>query len=118
MSEDELSEIARAAEGLEYPSESDAPFELVRWDLPQGQKVEDVLRAHFGRRGVETLTLEAFFGPLAGFDERYPALEQAIRRTLVDAKVYRVGRRNIDIYILGRTPSGGVGGLRTTAVET
>jgi hypothetical protein len=33
-------------------------------------------------------------------------------------KVYRFGRRNIEVYIVGKTPTGDYAGLATKVVET
>jgi hypothetical protein len=41
-----------------------------------------------------------------------------LKNNLCDIKVYRFGRRNIDVYMVGKTPTGDYAGLATKVVET
>lgn len=45
-------------------------------------------------------------------------LRAEVEATLTDAKVCRVGERTVQVYVLGKTKRGTIGGLRTTSVET
>jgi hypothetical protein len=117
MSQDELQEIRKASDGLEYPSESDAPFDVVRWPA------KDALAGHFGAaRKVEEVGIDAFFAELFETDdgERYRQLHRALESNLKQLKIYRVGvgETKVDIYLLGRLRSGDWAGLHTTSVET
>jgi hypothetical protein len=117
MSQDELQEIKNASQGLEYPSESDAPFDIIRWPA------KDALTAHFATgRKVEEVAIDDFFAELIASDdgERYRQLRRALESHLKELKIYRVGvgETKVDIYLLGRLRTGDWAGLHTTSVET
>jgi hypothetical protein len=117
MSQDELQDIKKASDGLQYPSESDAPFDLVRWPA------KDALATHFGvARKVEEVAIDTFFAELVESDEaeRYRQLRRALESNLKQMKIYRVGvgETKVDIYLLGHLRSGDWGGLHTTSIET
>jgi len=117
MSQDELQEIRKASDGLQYPSESDAPFDAVRWPA------RDALAVHFGAgRKVEEVAIDAFFAELVASDDgqRYRQLRRALESKLKEQKIYRVGvgETRVDIYLVGRLRSGDWAGLHTTSVET
>lgn len=127
-----LSELARAAEGLWYMSESDYPLEPVRLegaDGPRPERLRELACAGADAR-VETRSLEEFFRPAAaarlpraGADEpaRAASFEGVVRtlsENLRDIRVYRIGEINIPVYVLGRSSSGNWLGLSTRVVET
>ena len=127
MADDAAATIQKAAAGLLYPSESDAPFDLVRWDSSKGDPSPATVAALAGGKGrkkarpVEPVAPDEFFAALAETDDaaRFQALEQALRKYLTDLKVYRVGgSAKVDVYVLGRAASGEWLGLHTTSVET
>jgi hypothetical protein len=127
--EEILSELARAAEGLLYMSESDYPLETVRLEGPD-EPTDERLRELAGKGAdarVEVRRLEEFFGrggaelPPGGGVARPASFHQLVRvmrESLTDIKVYRVGEINIPVYILGRSRSGHWLGLSTRVVET
>jgi hypothetical protein len=49
---------------------------------------------------------------------RYEELVLLLERRLRDVKVYRVGRTEIDCFVLGLDDHGNLAGLKTIAVET
>ena len=78
---------------------------------------------------IETITLADFFAPVLSVEDwyesaelalvnRYTDLFHAIESNLSEVKVCRVGEVEIAIYIVGKTPTGDVIGLKTYAVET
>ena len=119
---DELAELRKAIDGLIYPSESDAPFDVFRWDDKGGGSAKAQVIAHTGAADepVEEMSLDAFFAPLAGATDaaRFSQLRRALESTLSAPAVIRVGERKIDIYLIGRTRSGAWAGVHTTSVET
>jgi hypothetical protein len=126
MADDAAATIQKAAAGLEYPSESDAPFDLVRWDGTKGEPFPATVGA-LGSKGkrkarpVEEVSADEFFAALAETDDaaKFKSLERALRTSLSDLRVYRVGgSAKVDIYVLGRAVSGEWIGLHTTSVET
>jgi propanediol dehydratase small subunit len=112
-----------------YTSEGDAPFEYVELGaapLPEGFRA--LVGAAPGAR-VEEVTLDRFLAghieesdpadPAAqALRERYTALRQALRDTLAEVRVFRVGEVEIRCYAVGRTPEGTLAGLATTAWES
>ena len=127
MADDAAATIQKAAAGLLYPSESDAPFDLVRWDATKGDPSPATLAALAGGTGkkkarpVEQVAPDEFFAALAETDDaaRFKALEQALKKSLTDLRVFRVGgSAQVDIYVLGKAASGEWLGLHTTSVET
>ena len=127
MADDAAAAIQKASAALVYPSEADAPFDLVRWDTAKGDPSPATVATLAGGRGkrkarpVEEVPAAEFFAALAETDDaaRFQALEQALKKYLTDLKVYRVGgSATIDVYVLGRAASGDWLGMHTTSVET
>lgn len=126
-----VSRISRAAEGLTYISETDAPFEYV--ELPQIDDVEPgiVATAVGIAKGTQVaeVGLEKFFARLVDVKDwfgpkekeqakKFRKLRDLLDKELTDIKVYRFGKIRIDILILGKNRDGTVVGLRTFSVET
>jgi hypothetical protein len=49
---------------------------------------------------------------------RFAALKGLMESNLRDLKVFKVGRINVDIYIVGIDEDGNLSGVKTQAVET
>ncbi|HEX8161909.1 MAG TPA: nuclease A inhibitor family protein [Pyrinomonadaceae bacterium] len=124
-------ELADAARGLTFMSESDYPVEVVRW-----HDVSDVtperLRALAGEDAsapVEEVSAERVFRAMASEPDwkgaaeldtarRYQKLLRLMGERLADLKAYRVGTINVAIYVVGRTAGGDWLGVSTRSVET
>lgn len=125
--EEILKELARAAEGLWYMSESDYPLEPMRLggtDEPSHERLRELAGADADAR-VETRSLEGFFRDEAAVRSggrpapaSFRDLLRALRENLSDVKVYRVGDVNIAVYVLGRSAGGSWLGVSTRVVET
>jgi hypothetical protein len=131
-SDDEVSrELEEATRGLTYMSESDYPFEVIRWDGVE-ELSPPFLRKVAGQdesASVEERTVADFFRVAAGEQEwkgevelalakRYQALARLLEESLKGVKVYRVGEINIGIYVVGRSDQGNWLGVSTRVVET
>jgi hypothetical protein len=134
MSGDLRSEVERAAEGLVYTSESDRPFEW--FTVAGGAEGWPYGADEFARRigaaagaPVEERTLGRFFQPhIESTDPsdtraqeirpRYEALKALLAAKLAEVRVFRVGRIEIDCYVVGGDGRGNLAGVRTVAVET
>lgn len=128
-----LSALGAAASGLLFPSESDYPLTPYRWVgvKDTGPSPEALLLSE-GRPAdtkVETRTVHEIFDPLLQAEEgsseedqavaaRYRALVQLLEHHLQHLRVYRVGKIDIDVYILGQHASGEWLGLKTRVIET
>ena len=126
--------VREAAEGLVYSSESDRPFEW--FELPGGAEGWPYGAEAFAQRvgaptdaPVEERTLDRFFKPhIESTDPhdtraqeirpRYEALKALLARGLGEARVFRIGRIEIDCYAVGDDGRGNLAGVRTVAVET
>jgi hypothetical protein len=121
--DDELTILRKASEGLLYPSESDEPFEVFRWTAegPEPQARHVLTQAgKASSEEVEEITLADFFEGLSEHEDadRFKQLRQAIETHLRDAKVFRIGSIQIEVYIVGTTRSGQWAGLHTKSIET
>src|ERR1035437_2410478 len=106
---------------LLFPSEIDAPFEVIIWDKTQGTTISPAavleLTGHKTTDFIQETRLEILFStPTMQQDwhspedkekvKRFRALTDAITRELKEVHVYRLAKINIEVFILGRTPSG------------
>lgn len=128
-----LATLEDAIADLLWMSEADYPFEVCHWS---GSAIETLTPATLLEvieqppdSPIETVNLDAFFefatqdqdwhGPTEQATvQRYRELVALLKSHLLDLAVYRVGEIAIDLYILGRTATGSVAGLKTRAVET
>ena len=108
-----------ASEGLMYPSETDEPFDVIAW--PAGPADARTAVAENGRMTpgakVEVEDAEAFFSGLMD-DPGFKKLKEVVERELSSPVAVRVGDVRIDVYLIGRTPTGAWAGLHTRSVET
>jgi hypothetical protein len=127
-------EVMAAAEGLVYTSESDRPFEW--FELPGAAAGWPYGADEFARRAgaaagapVEERTLDRFFKPhietvdpldirAQEIRPRYEALKKLLATRLGEVRVFRIGRIEIDCYVVGDDGHGNLAGVRTVAVET
>jgi hypothetical protein len=126
-----LKELERGIAGLSFMSESDYPFAVVRWDSAH-EMTGPYLRGLTGESAdapFEVESLEDFFGPAAAEADwkgaaeletakSYQALIRLLKDNLEDVRVYKVGKINIPVYIIGRSPAGSWLGISTRVVET
>ncbi len=131
MTDPITNQLKQATEGFLFLSESDAPFEVVRWPA-QGQLTPAKLLQltnHPPDAPVEVASVDEFFAiatqPEDWHDEeereivqRFQHLVSVLKQNLSNIQVYRVGSINIDAYIIGVTPNGDWMGLSTKLVET
>lgn len=95
-------------------SESDYPFEVIKWDGKQQITLEflrDLTNAPDS--SVEELALETFL-----VAEQYKNVVQVLKNNLSGIKVYKVGRINIPVYIVGKSAEGNWLGVSTRVVQT
>ena len=123
-----IDRITKLSKDLLFPSESEYPLEPFTWEstsltpetiLERSQKPADTL--------IESITLEEFFAPVTTdedwFDDedreiaqRFRDLQAAIA-TLENVQVFRLGKIEIDVYIVGAIGPDLIG-LKTTVIET
>jgi Nuclease A inhibitor-like protein len=123
--------LSEALTGLIYISETDAPIEPFEGGPAAAATAENLL-PRIGASGdsqVEERGFEEIFARLTrvyeGADEehiaraaRFTALKGLLEQNLSDLKVFKVGRINVDIYIVGLDGEGNLTGVKTKSVET
>ena len=122
MSKTDLTALKKAADGLLLPSESEAPIEVIAWGGAAGRLTDrEVLRLAGHKPGdrVEATDLDDIFRDAVAGDnaKKFQKLIQALKDTLDDIRVYRVGEVEKDVYIVGKTKGGGWAGLKSKVVE-
>lgn len=131
MSTQLIARLAEAIDGLLYMSESDEPWEASTLE-PDTAVERSTVHRLVGQKPdapVEEQPLSEFFDPLIaeqdwfGDDERdtarrYKRLHELLTQNLVQPVVYRIGKINVDILIIGRSQGGSTICLRTKATET
>ncbi|MEM1251406.1 MAG: nuclease A inhibitor family protein [Cyanobacteria bacterium P01_H01_bin.21] len=127
--QDLLPELEAACEDLLWRSETDYPFEVVVLTA-KAHNVQAVIKEDYpGDTPMVLISLDDFFGQSiqerAWFDSRELALVQRYRNlrdlleaTLENLQVYRIGRVEIDVYLVGETEDQQVVGVKTKIVET
>jgi hypothetical protein len=116
-----MAALTEAVQGLTYPSESDAPFDVFGGDRrPSRESAESVVAARHPDAPAAEVSVDQFFRELEGTEqaERFAALRRVLEATLSDVRVMRVGAVKVDVYLVGRNAGGGWVGLHTTSVET
>ena len=124
--------LRKAAEGLTYPSESDAPLEVMTWGDAHGALTDAQLWHLSGqdtKARIERIDPARFFDRLMHPQhahsqvspeqaQRFQTLFQTLKDELTDLEVIKVGQNEVAIHIIGRTKDGKLICLRTAATET
>lgn len=131
-----VQKIAEAVADLVWVSETDAPFDVVRWPDSFGESTQELI--HQDRvlqqvqlppeTPVEMIDLETFLAPTApqpwhseaeqAIAVRFQTLGNLLHDTLEEIQVFRCGEIELEIYIVGHTLEGHWIALHTSAVET
>jgi len=125
--------LEQAAEGLLYTSESDRPFEFFflpgTGNQPPGAEAfARLIGAEPGAPAAES-DVDTFFerhveriDPVdtaaQQFRPRFERLRETLRNELRWTTVYRIGRVEVQCFVVGGDGRGNLTGLRTVAVET
>jgi hypothetical protein len=116
-----FAEIDKFAAGLMYMSETDAPIETYSATVEFQKFITDTRHQEISAR--------EFFARLTAADgrsgarekeqaRRFSELEKLLEENLNDLKVLKIGRIQIDIYVVGIDADGKAIGIKTKAVET
>lgn len=123
--------IAEAVEGLLYTSETDAevfPFAGEKADFVSKEILLNQLKKDANLR-VEEKGFYEFFEPLIKVQdwfeaderkmtEKFAQLKDLLQQNLIQKKVFRIGKKEIDIYVVGLDSENILRGVQTKAVET
>ena len=123
--------IRKACEGLFYPSETDAEILPVFGGKLNTWSRETILKELKVKEGdkIEGRTFEGFFTRLTKIQDwftptetkkakRFLQVQKVLEENLDDLTVLRIGRIQIDIYVVGTDKAGNLAGIKTKAVET
>lgn len=126
-----LRELASLVSGLLFVSEADHPLVVVRLGVAMDSELPSILPAAASRVGAEVqcVPLGAFFERATepqpyhtGADrivvERYRALVQFLANELANARVFRLGAIEVDVYAIGQSLEGEWLGVATKLIET
>ena len=131
MTDSIATQLKQASKGLFFLSETDAPFEVIHWSA-QGELTPAKLLQltnHPPDAPLKMLAVDDFFA-IATQEEDWHDEEEGetvklfqnlvsvLKQNLSQLQVFRVGSINIDVYIVGVTPSSDWTGLSTKLVET
>lgn len=129
-SADIVDKLKQASEGLQCMSEADYPFEAFQWETLE-PTTETVIQQtdHTPDTPVEVVPLDDFFQNATQEQDwhndeeketvaKFKALVETLKTNLKDVHVYRLGTVVLDVYVIGKTPSGDLAGLSTKVVET
>ncbi|AFY51306.1 Nuclease A inhibitor-like protein (plasmid) [Nostoc sp. PCC 7524] len=133
MTNEIVEKLKQASDGLLMMSESEYPFEVFLWSGEAQEPLTNQkllqLTGHSPETSVETVDLDYFFRNCAVEKEwhdevqkqnvqKFQTLVTTLKDNLTDIKVYRLGTIDIDVYIVGKTPSGDLAGISTKVIET
>jgi hypothetical protein len=125
-----LESLKQASDGLLYTSESDYPFTVYSWQadtltpeqvltLTGHPKNTPVQTADFDKFFAQTTQEKDWYGPKEKATvAKYQQLVKTLKDSLKDIQVYRVGETEMDVYIVGKTPTGALAGISSKVVET
>ena len=125
-----IEKLERAIKGVEFISETYAPFTVIVSDEPVARTTA-ALKKVFGLDGknFEEIPFDDFFDRLTRDRDwhqtadkkqiaKYKKIRSTLETDLEDLRVLRLGRVQIDIYIVGFLPDNQAVGIRTKAIET
>lgn len=122
-------QIKKVSAGLYYISETDAEIFPFTGDKAEAVSAETILQQIKKDAPVEERDFENFFDRLTKMQEwfgdeeiksanKYAHLKELLQKNLRAIKVFKIGRIEIDIYIVGLDVENRLMGIRTKAVET
>jgi hypothetical protein len=128
---DMVEEINKAAEGLYYISETDArilPFIGGQTEAVTREEILEQTKSAIDSP-VEERDFVEFFARLTeiqdwfGDEEKETAqkfmrLKELLEKSLKELKVFKIGKIQLDVYIVGLNNKGELTGIKTKAVET
>ncbi|MDZ8139040.1 MAG: nuclease A inhibitor family protein [Nostoc sp. DedQUE04] len=126
-----LDQLRTAADGLLMMSESEYPFEVFLWEDAAPATPEKVIQQtnHPQDTPVEIVGVDDFFQVATTEEDwheeeekatvkRFQTLVQELKKNLTNLQVYRLGNKEIDVYVVGQTPAVNLAGISTKVVET
>jgi hypothetical protein len=128
-----LARLKEASKGLTFQSEADYPVEpFLIGESPAGPITPALLLKAMGHKSstpVKTEELRRFFEPATLEQDwhndteretvrRFQNLVKVLTENLDAVQVFKLGKTESDVYVVGRTRSGDLAGVKTRVVET
>jgi hypothetical protein len=124
--------LTQHCKGVLYPSESDEPIEYFSLDLPIDQKLSkhEIAKAFGANKAeVKEWNFEDFFGPVvqikSWFGQEETENAEAIKKigqlliaNTADYQVFRIGKIEIIVVIIGKSSNSRWEGIKTLLIET
>ncbi len=131
MTHPTLTALRKAARGLMYMSEKDAPFRVVALETDEPVTKKNILKLTASPEGapVSEEKFDRVFGLMSqdqkwhGEDEKaivkkYQHLTKVLLNNLSDLRIFKIGQGQLKVYIVGKTREGLWLGLQTESLET
>ena len=118
MSDKTLATLQEATSDLLYPSETDAPFEVLVWGAAENSA--DSVRRLAKRNAAEkcrVVSLDDFLSDLVE-EPAFAKLKKTLESQLTGIQVYRFGGSDATYYVVGKDGADRLVGLKTVSVET
>lgn len=124
-------ELEAACRGLVYMSETDRPIKALLESLQPGATLREFVSGKLpdGFGAIKDMPASLFFDRLTADRDwhsaddkmmvgRFRRLQSLLTEHLAKVTMFRAGRVQIEIFVVGRDDEGNVAGIRTSAVET
>lgn len=123
--------LEKSCKKLVYMSETDADFTVFVGNEAEAVTKEEILKQTKSSPNtlIEEKSFDEFFLRLTEIQdwfaaeqkqmaEKFSTLEKLLRENLISKKVFRIGKIQIDIYVVGLDAENKLVGVKTKAVET
>jgi hypothetical protein len=125
-------ELYHLADGVLYPSETDAPIDVLLWEVSaRGALTVDALVDTYGifSQSISEVPAEDFFDGVTDtyewhsdeerdMTERFRKMKELFFSNVSHPKHYWIGEKNVHVFLWGRTRDGNYIILKTGIVET
>lgn len=111
--------LKNATKDLLYPSESDAPFQVLECPTAFDPSDEVAIRNFLGYDGdaeLQRQTIDSFFEELPLDD--FKIMREVLTRTLTNLTVVRIGQVQVDVVLFGRDIDGRWWAIKSVSIET
>ena len=121
--------LKQTTAGLMMPSESEYPFEVFSWEsFPLNETTLLEKTGHSPGTTVKLVAIDDFFRVATTEEDwheeeeretvrKFQTLVDTLKTNLNNLQVYKLGVKEVNIYIVGTTPDG-IAGISTKVVET
>lgn len=121
--------LKQTTAGLMMPSESEYPFEVFSWESTPLNETTVLEKTGHSQDTIEVVEVDDFFRVATTEEDwhedeekatvkRFQNLVNVLKTNLTDLQVYKIGNKEIDVYIIGTTPDGKLTVVSTKVVET